>query len=293
MTKDYYRILGVLDDAEDIVIKAAYKALAQRYHPDKWAGDKDEATRRMSDINEAYGVLSDSVKRKEYDSTRDKNSYQADSGDHESETETDESNSSVENDWQNVLEFYPDLREITSSLNKISTELVFSYKLYMLSCKEFKRRAEIANTYEEQFLRKYFGENKKILMFAKSLILAGNKLAAKELNHAVMLLGNDLDAELVISKIKVKHKGEREPKKKEEEKNKNEFLIQQVKTFLKSKSPYDAVWMFKAMGYVVIEKGFFEPIFSITYDRVIHKLNKTEFVRFSENIAKKVLADIS
>jgi DnaJ-class molecular chaperone len=33
--KDYYRILGVLDDAEDIVIKAAYRALAQRYHPDQ------------------------------------------------------------------------------------------------------------------------------------------------------------------------------------------------------------------------------------------------------------------
>ena len=36
--KDYYRILGVLDDAEDIVIKAAYRALAQRYHPDRWQG---------------------------------------------------------------------------------------------------------------------------------------------------------------------------------------------------------------------------------------------------------------
>ena len=58
MTKDYYRILGVLDDAEEIVIRAAYKALAQRYHPDKWTGSKDEANKRMSDINEAYGVLS-------------------------------------------------------------------------------------------------------------------------------------------------------------------------------------------------------------------------------------------
>ena len=98
MTKDYYRILGVLDDAEDIVIKAAYKALAQRYHPDKWAGDKDEATRRMSDINEAYAVLSDPVKRNEYDSTRDKNSYQT-------EPEDDELSSSVESDWKKVIEY--------------------------------------------------------------------------------------------------------------------------------------------------------------------------------------------
>ena len=51
--KDYYRTLGVLDDAEDIIIRAAYKALAQRYHPDKWKGDPQEANKRMSDINEA------------------------------------------------------------------------------------------------------------------------------------------------------------------------------------------------------------------------------------------------
>ena len=120
MTKDYYRILGVLDDAEDIVIKAAYKALAQRYHPDKWVGDKDEATRRMSDINEAYGVLSDPVKRKEYDSTRDRNSYQA-------EPEDDELSSSVDSDWKKVTEFFPDLIEISQRLRKISNSLESSY----------------------------------------------------------------------------------------------------------------------------------------------------------------------
>ena len=64
--KDYYRILGVLDDAEDIVIRASYRALAQRYHPDKWQGDPVEATRRMAEINEAYAVLSNSEKRSQY-----------------------------------------------------------------------------------------------------------------------------------------------------------------------------------------------------------------------------------
>jgi DnaJ-class molecular chaperone len=66
--KNYYKILGVLDDAEDIIIRAAYKALAQRYHPDKWTGDKNSATQKMAEINEAYEILSDSAKRKNYDS---------------------------------------------------------------------------------------------------------------------------------------------------------------------------------------------------------------------------------
>jgi len=84
--EDYYRVLGVLDDAEDVVIRAAYRALAQRYHPDKWQGDPAEVSRRMAEINAAYEVLSDSLKRRQYDLTRsDLNSYKkqskkADSG---------------------------------------------------------------------------------------------------------------------------------------------------------------------------------------------------------------------
>jgi TPR repeat protein len=68
--KDYYRILGVLDDAEDIVIRAAYRALAQRYHPDKWSGNLEEASARMAEINEAYAVLIDASARAAYDAVR-------------------------------------------------------------------------------------------------------------------------------------------------------------------------------------------------------------------------------
>jgi len=67
--KNYYQILGVLDDAEDIVIRAAYKALAQKYHPDKWSGDVNFATGKMTEINEAYDVLSDKTKRAEYNTS--------------------------------------------------------------------------------------------------------------------------------------------------------------------------------------------------------------------------------
>lgn len=70
MNKDYYQILGVLEDADEVVIRAAYKALAQRYHPDKWSGDSDTANKRMSEINEAYKVLSNPIERSRYDSNR-------------------------------------------------------------------------------------------------------------------------------------------------------------------------------------------------------------------------------
>jgi DnaJ-class molecular chaperone len=130
MSKDYYRILGVLDDAEDIVIRAAYKALAQRYHPDKWTGNKDEANKRMSEINEAYGVLSDSAKRKQYDATRKKSEYEDINEDDE-----DEMLSSIESDWKEVVEYFPDLKKISDNLSKISKQLDFTFKTILLEKK--------------------------------------------------------------------------------------------------------------------------------------------------------------
>ena len=64
--KDYYKDLGVRKTATAAEIKKAYRALANKYHPDKARGDK-AAEEKFKDINEANEVLSDPVKRKKYD----------------------------------------------------------------------------------------------------------------------------------------------------------------------------------------------------------------------------------
>ncbi len=64
--KDYYKDLGVGKAATSAEIKKAYRALAQKYHPDKTKGDK-AAEEKFKVINEANEVLSDPVKRKKYD----------------------------------------------------------------------------------------------------------------------------------------------------------------------------------------------------------------------------------
>jgi len=67
--KDYYKILGVSKDASTEEIKKAYRKLAQKYHPDKNPNNK-EAEERFKEIAEAYEVLSNEEKRKQYDAGR-------------------------------------------------------------------------------------------------------------------------------------------------------------------------------------------------------------------------------
>jgi DnaJ-class molecular chaperone len=68
--KDYYQILGVVENASEEDIRKAFRKLAFQYHPDKNPGHEKEAEKKFKDINEAYGVLSDKAKRQQYDLTR-------------------------------------------------------------------------------------------------------------------------------------------------------------------------------------------------------------------------------
>jgi curved DNA-binding protein len=63
---DYYEVLGVKKDSSTQDIKKAYRKLAMKYHPDRNKGDK-EAEEKFKKLSEAYAVLSDPEKRKEYD----------------------------------------------------------------------------------------------------------------------------------------------------------------------------------------------------------------------------------
>ncbi len=64
--RDYYDVLGVEKSADDAALKKAFRQLAKKYHPDMNPGDKD-AEQKFKEVQEAYAVLSDADKRRQYD----------------------------------------------------------------------------------------------------------------------------------------------------------------------------------------------------------------------------------
>lgn len=75
MSKDYYATLGVAKGADTDAIKKAYRKLALKYHPDKNPDDK-KAEEKFKEITEAYAVLSDAEKRRQYDQFGDSGFHQ-------------------------------------------------------------------------------------------------------------------------------------------------------------------------------------------------------------------------
>jgi DnaJ family protein C protein 3 len=78
-TKDYYKVLGVPRDADELQIKSAYRKMVKIHHPDKahkMGISKEEAEKKMASVNEAYEVLSDPELKARFDQGDDPNDHE-------------------------------------------------------------------------------------------------------------------------------------------------------------------------------------------------------------------------
>lgn len=200
VNKDYYAILGVHQTAEDLIIKVAYRTLGKKYHPDTFLGSKEDAHRKMSQVNEAYEVLADLKKRQTYDELRGTQPH--DSSTHYDEESTfDSTGDPLKDSWKMAIKYRPELHKIEQHLSCISFRLSYTFRAFILETKEFDSAKKIAATMESDFFQSYFGSNQQVISFAKYLINTKNKNAAKELNKVISIFGNNINIDEVIRKI--------------------------------------------------------------------------------------------
>ena len=197
--QNHYKILGLTPDADDAVIKAAYRALCIKYHPDRYDGDKSFATELMKKINHAYEILSNPNKKKEFD---EKWGQSGNFSSTEQSEETFNASKEIESDWQFAVEYYPKLERLYNQLQKINIQIAYAFKVLIISEQQFTNAESVADKIEHQFLSKYFGTNENIMYAARRYILEGNREAAKEINKAVNIFGSDINDALVLYKIR-------------------------------------------------------------------------------------------
>ena len=99
MTKDYYKILGINETNSQTEIKSAYRKLARKWHPDV-AGNDTDVVERFKEITEAYSILSNTIKKEEYDRARRFYSYAKGKTENNPENEK---HSQINFDWKEFV----------------------------------------------------------------------------------------------------------------------------------------------------------------------------------------------
>ena len=188
MPADFYRVLGILPNAPDEVIKAVYRALAKKYHPDA-GGDPD----RFRAISDAYSVLSDPVRRREYDNLH--------SSPYFSEHDTVDMYEDVEGSWNEAIRNIPELDLLYWKLKSFSNSLASYFKIKLLETKAYGNAIQIHNELEDAFFLKYFGTSVKIHNFAKFLLIDGHRDAAVQLNKMIVSQNGRPSDGSMISKV--------------------------------------------------------------------------------------------
>jgi hypothetical protein len=196
--KNYYAILGVSPTAKIDTIKSAYRHLMSRYHPDKYAGDPQEALAKAEDINIAFAALSNNAKRHEYDQ---KQVITA-------QTATELANEPIAaqrvSDWIIASGLIKELKPLYDNLYQLSPAVAEAFKSEMLQTKRYDQALAIALGHQNRFLATYFGSNPSIHFFALWLFHSHQRAITKELNHLVSVLGNTVSADQIINHV-VKH----------------------------------------------------------------------------------------
>ena len=204
--KNFYHILGLSFESnpEPQLINAAYKALVKIYHPDLFKGDKKALNRKITELNQAYEILSDIEKKKKYDEQLKK--FHIDKSFEYSEEEFEDKDifdsKFINDDWEIALLVYPELEKKKNMLLKYSQKLAFQFQFYLLETKEFYKFDTISERFINAFLERKFGTSNEIKSFSKILIENGYRKNAIYLNRLVKVIGSKSEKRIIKTFLK-------------------------------------------------------------------------------------------
>lgn len=179
--RTYYDVLGVAADTPDVVIKAAFRALAKEYHPDRAHADSGD-TDRFIEIQAAYSVLSKPDSRSKYDAELEE-AFVAFAPSPPDMPGAGESRFPVP--WSSEPHDAADIERICTRLSLYSEPLAQAFHEACLRGECGNDPWACAEEMENGFFREYFGEDPDIQAFARLLLLRSLTEAAASLNQLV------------------------------------------------------------------------------------------------------------
>jgi curved DNA-binding protein CbpA len=189
---DHYQALGLARHAEPVVVKAAYRAMASLYHPDR--NTAPDAIERIQRINIAYGVLSDPVRRQAYDATLAGHPAPAAVPD-------DDSPDPLAERWKLAAGFFPEIWSLHARLERLSVQMGDEFRLQLLQHQQFAEAPALAERLRTEFMGRHFGTDAALLDYAEQLLLAREIDAARFVSQIVSVLGSSVTVDSVREKI--------------------------------------------------------------------------------------------
>jgi curved DNA-binding protein CbpA len=203
---DYYGVLGVVPEADHEAIKAVYRALSKKFHPDAGHYPKKDAEMHFHRLREAYSTIGDPQRRKEYDRLRSKHARQRLRLQAESVSSPFDGFSHQENQaWRIVGEYHPNIIEEFESIAKLSPALGIVFRVMLQETRAYADYDKLSAMLVQSYLQAYFGENTEVQQFGKWCLSKGHTNAAIELNRTVAALGSSVPTASIIRKITEKH----------------------------------------------------------------------------------------
>ncbi|MBS0314183.1 MAG: J domain-containing protein [Proteobacteria bacterium] len=159
---DPFEVLGVSQNASPEVIRAAYKALAKEFHPDRATGNNG----KMAELNAAYEILSNEEKRAHY------------LNDNQNQPKTSHHNPASEmqrtiyqsREWQIAAMAFPKIAELYLQLERIHPILAERFAKNLLAAKKFELLEHQAEKARRDFLRENFGHDWRLQEIGKYLL---------------------------------------------------------------------------------------------------------------------------